>query len=486
MGAGGAGQHAEWERCRDDRAHFIRAYVQIYNATERRWLPFDLWPAQEALLDELPAHQRVVILKARQLGITWLLLAYALHLLEFFPVATVLLFSKRDDEAQELITRLKGMHQRLPAWMRSTLTTSNDHNVALATGSEAKGFPTTGGDSYTASLVIADEFDLVPDQARMLGSIEPTTDAGGQLILLSRVNKGTPNSEFQKIYSAAKQGKNDWHPVFLPWHARPDRDAAWYAAREAASLARGSRDPLWEQYPSSDIEALSPRSQDKRFPGQWLTRCFVPLDPERDGGGALLALPQLVVYHRPQRGRSYVIGADTAEGNPNSDPSACTVLDAESGEEIAALAGQFEPSTYAAHLAALSAAYHGAPVLVERNNHGHAVLLWLRDHAPHVRLLTGLDGKPGWLTNSLGKTQLVSDGADAFRDGEITLHSLSVYQQLAALEGATLRAPQGEHDDEAIGVLLAHVARTRALVRDQPVGGATSHGSALRARLGGV
>jgi hypothetical protein len=31
---------------------------------------------------------------------------------------------------------------------------------------------------------------------------------------------------------------------------------------------------------------------------------------------------------------------------------------------------------------------------VERNNHGHTVLLWLRDYAPLVVRLKGLDGKP--------------------------------------------------------------------------------------------
>lgn len=480
-------QQAEWERCRDDRAYFIRAYVQIYNATLRQWIPFDLWPAQAELLAELPEHQRVVILKARQLGITWLVLGYALHLLVFFPVATVLLFSKRDDEAVELITRLTGMHARLPAWMRERVTVSNDHTWQVSTGSQAMGFPTTGGDSYTASLVIADEFDLVPDQGRLLGQIEPTIDAGGQLILLSRVDKSRPNSDFQRTYAGARAGKSDWHPVFLPWSARPERDQAWYDARKAAILARtGALDALWEQYPSSDVEALAPNARDKRFPGHWLAACYRPLDPIPLGGDQLMALPQLTVYRRPEVGRSYVIGADTAEGNPNSDESACAVLDAATGEEVASLAGLFEPSVYAGHLAGLSGAYNRAPVLVERNNHGHAVLLWLRDHASGVRLLKGLDGREGWLTNSLGKAQLMNDGADALRDAQVVIHTLSCYQQLAGIEGATLRAPQGDHDDQAIGLLLAHVARARALIRDEVAGGAQSHGAKLRARLGGA
>ena len=41
----------------------------------------------------------------------------------------------------------------------------------------------------------------------------------------------------------------------------------------------------------------------------------------------------------------YVVGADPAEGNPTSDPSALEVLDADSGEEVASLAGRYEPAT---------------------------------------------------------------------------------------------------------------------------------------------
>ena len=35
-------------------------------------------------------------------------------------------------------------------------------------------------------------------------------------------------------------------------------------------------------------------------------------------------------------------------------------------------------------------------LLVERNNHGHAVLLWLRETAK-LTVLRGLDHEPGWL-----------------------------------------------------------------------------------------
>ena len=44
--------------------------------------------------------KKLVVLKARQLGISWLSLSYALWLMLFHPPATVLLFSLREEESQ--------------------------------------------------------------------------------------------------------------------------------------------------------------------------------------------------------------------------------------------------------------------------------------------------------------------------------------------------------------------------------------------------
>jgi hypothetical protein len=480
-------QEAEWQRCKDDRAYFVEHYVQIYNATIRRWVPFTLWPAQIDVLAALPTRQKVCLLKARQLGMTWLVLAYGLHQLIFDPIATVLLFSKRDDEAMELIRRLKGMYARLPVWMQERANVSNDHVWRLGNESEARAFPTTGGDSYTASLAIVDEADLINDLEGLLGSVGPTIDAGGQLVLLSRVDKDKPGSTFQRIYQSAVKGLTEWLGLFLPWSARPDRTEAWYEQRKAEALANeGSLDSLYEQYPATPAEALSPRSKDKRLPGPWLQQCYVPCDPIPDAGAMLLALDQLQVYQRPQEGRRYVIGADPAEGNPNSDMSALRVLDADTGEEVAALSGLFEPSVFAGHIAALSRAYHGAGALIERNNHGHTVLLWLRDHAPDVARLPGLDGRDGWLSNSIGKVQLYNDIASALKDQQVVVHHLTTYLQLASINGATLRAPKSEMDDDADAFALAHMARSRALVTQGQAGGSSrNHSNRVRSLLGG-
>ena len=395
-------------------------------------------------------------LKARQIGFTWLALGFALHEMIFRPAATVLLFSRRDEEAIHLLDdRLKGMFEHLPEWLRNGMAVveSNAHEFQLSNGSVARAFPTTAGDSYTASLAIVDEADLVPNLNSLMRAVKPTIDAGGRMILLSRADKSRPQSEFKAIYRAAREGRNGWAALFLPWMARPDRDEAWYEQQRRDVVARtGSEDDLHEQYPATDTEALAPRSLDKRLAPVWLEQCYV------EALGADVqdspAIPGLRVYEGPRLGKRYVIGVDPAEGNPTSDDSALTVLEADLGEEVAMLSGKLQPATIAAHADAIGTWYNRAGVMVERNNHGHAVLLWLRDNSRLVRL-AGHDGNEGWHSTTKGKALLYDTAADAFREGETFLHSFETFVQLASIEGSTLRAPEGEMDDRADSYALA-------------------------------
>src|SRR5262249_32023156 len=157
----------------EDPGYFLDRHVSIYDAALADWIPFRLWRAQIQTLDTIRDHRLVVILKARQLGLTWLVLGFALWEMLFRPAATVLLFSRRADEAVALLrTRLRGMYDRLPAWLKvRAFGVDNDHEWELSNGSRVLAFPTTAGDSYTATLAIVDEADLLPDLDRLMRAV---------------------------------------------------------------------------------------------------------------------------------------------------------------------------------------------------------------------------------------------------------------------------------------------------------------------------
>jgi hypothetical protein len=359
------------------------------------------------------------------------------------------------------------MYKKLPDWMqfKGEFLANSAHNWILQNNSNAKAFPTSAGDSYTASVVFVDEADLAPDLNKLMRQVKPTIDAGGKLILLSRADKDKPNSEFKKIYRAAKADLNGWTKIFLPWSIHPRRDNTWYQAQESDILSRtDSLDDLHEQYPATDEESLAPRTMAKRIPPIWIRQCYTEQKPliigeaDQDLPAGCPAIPGLRIYKLPEKGRSYKIGIDPAEGNPTSNDSALVVLDEENGEEMASYRGKIQPAGIANYADQVGRFYNDADILPERNNHGHAVILWL-DTNSELTIVNGSDDKPGWLSSRLGKTRLYDETTEVFEGSDTILHSFDILTQLQSIDGSTLKAPEGEPDDLADAYALALVAR---------------------------
>ena len=388
-------------KCAAAPVYFVHRYCQLYDGAAGRWAPFHLWPAQLAALEGLNKGRLTLILKARQLGLTWLSLAYALWTLLFRPGSSVLLFSRRDDEAVALLARLRGMYRRLPPWLQPTIGRDNEHELAFERlNSCVRTFPTTkhSGRSYTATLAIIDEADFIPWFRELLNAVKPTIDAGGQLIALSTADRGRPASFFKQLWTRANDSGDcgGYQALFLPWWAHPGRDAAWYQ-RMAAEMAA---DDLRQEYPATPEEALAPRQAAARFDIRHLQSCHQPAGPIDTAPPT--PIPGLTVYEAPvAEGGRYLIAADPAEGDPGSDPSPALVFDVEHWAEVACLQGRFEPTTLADYLAILADWYNGAVICPERNNHGHAVLVALEQHDSRPAIYRSpFDKKLGWLSSA--------------------------------------------------------------------------------------
>lgn len=247
----------EWDHCADDYNYFIDTYCKIYDSVSKRWINFDLWDFQREYLRLIHENQFFITLKPRQIGATWMALCYELWTMLFHPIAECLNFSMREDEAIELISekRLRGIYNRLPFWMHAKfIDIDAKKNWKLSNESSARAFATGTGDSYTATFALVDEADLIDDLAGMLEDrIMPTVEAGGKLVMISRVNKMTTESAFKTIYKEARAGNNSWASLFIPWYAHPLRTPEWYAekVRNATHIDR-----IHGQYPATEEEAL--------------------------------------------------------------------------------------------------------------------------------------------------------------------------------------------------------------------------------------
>jgi hypothetical protein len=458
-------------KCKESVHYFIHNYVRILDDRTRTYVPFALYPAQINVLDAVAKNKYIILLKSRQFGASTLIGgAYFLWLMLFTSNTHNLVLSKSERESQVLMMdRFKPMFRNLPSWMKPVydrLLSDSKTEFALSNGSKMFSLPTSAGDSYTARACMVDEAALVHNSKTALSdvllAVQPTIAAGGQLILVSKADKSRPDSTFNSIFKSAVRGENDFFPLFASWRAVPWRDVSWYNEQVKLSIAvDGTKDSVSENYPDTWEEALAPKELDKRLSSVHISNCFKEIKPLDDTDKP--EINNLLIFKRPEPNALYVITPDAAEGNPASDPSCLDVWDWETGEQMATLSGRYEPGVMGVYVDLISRYYNNAPAFPERNNHGHALILWVQQNTD-VRLLKGPDStegrsKYGYHSSKPSKAMAYSHLGELLKDEEIILHNPETQRQLNSIEGSTLRAPKKDHDDHAISVMLFAAAK---------------------------
>jgi len=232
---------------------------------------FELFDYQLETLKTFVDRRYVIVLKARQLGLTTLADAYALWLLLFRPGSNILLVSKDQPTADKALDLLKFMFRFLPAWMGPRIPELEvdsaremvwRHPSGLKSRIVSRPATKTVGAGETATLVMWDEAALASYQDESLRSLMPTTDAGGSMIVFSTARGG--HNTFARLYRDAEAGRSEFAPVFHPWHvSRLMNKHAGTGKKPDMGLYEGRRlqmaDKPWQfyaEYPSDPDEAF--------------------------------------------------------------------------------------------------------------------------------------------------------------------------------------------------------------------------------------
>ena len=98
----------------------VEYFIDKYAYIEDRDVPdlvakLNLWDGQKEALRKIIDSKLSIILKARQLGFTWLSLIYGLHGVIFRPGYSVVALSKREEDAKELVRRICFILRYLPS-----------------------------------------------------------------------------------------------------------------------------------------------------------------------------------------------------------------------------------------------------------------------------------------------------------------------------------------------------------------------------------
>ncbi|MFI5314020.1 MAG: terminase large subunit domain-containing protein [Candidatus Dormibacteria bacterium] len=463
----------ERELCLDDPAHFILTHCKLRSDTGAGLIPFDLFDYQRDLLRDFLTHRELIILKARQLGISELVAAYAVWL-TLKPQQNVILLSQTEKDAGELLLKCRTCYDSLPAWLPSpVLDERKSSTLELANGSRILPVTATprSGRGFNAQLLVFDEWAHQQAQAEIYAAAAPTAkSAGNQIIGLSSAN-GVGNF-FARQWELAQNGKGA-HPKFLPWNIRPGRDQAWYD-ETTYNLEDWQRA---QEYPTTADEAFILSGRPRFDPAALRDIALQCADPvsadvigvDQDGR----AIGYQRIWQPPQPGRRYVAGADTAEGLPKGDYSTAVIQDVATGTEVAELHGHWQPDEFAHHLAVLCRRYGNAFLGVERNNHGHAVLLALQkiEHYPNLYRHAEYDARTpqtpgavhpaGWQTSSKSKPLMIDALAETIRERRPYRNALFIAEArvYTILDNGDTAASGDMHDDRVVAYAIAEQMR---------------------------
>lgn len=234
------------------REYFEQA-VYITDAHKGK-IKVEPWPHLLELAEEWGKGESQIALKARQIGVSYLLAAFCVWKGQYFGGSTTLVFSQGQAESHEIIERASDIYENQPAGWKVPLAQQQKGRLAWKGGGRVMGFSSShkGGRGYTASTIILDEAATHPNAAEHWAAMSPVISAGGQALIVGTAQGNS--GWFHDMYWDSKELRTTLKAKFIPWDSRPDRDAEWLERERRAF----HRHPAYfrQEYPSNDREAF--------------------------------------------------------------------------------------------------------------------------------------------------------------------------------------------------------------------------------------
>ena len=376
---------------------------------------------------------RILILKARQEGVSTLCEAIMFVLTALYPNQRSYIVAHDQDSSEKIFAMSRLFYDHLPEpirpmtrystrkelllenpddrtrggnpGLRSRFTVETANRMKLGRGDTLQNF-------HGSEVAFWEHADQV-----MLAVKQAIPDLPRTMIILESTANGI-GGYFHREWQRAKEGETDFLPLFLPWFAlgeyyRPLQTAAGVFQKslneeeqrlqKAYSLTAeqlnwrrwaiqnkcdGDEEKFHQEYPVDDVEAFLVSGRPVFSPSilrDLLVKCrYSQIIGNLRSKGSLETELDLnpkgfvQMWKPPQPGHTYVIGADVAEGLKTGDYSSAQVLDRRDLSQVAEWHGHIDPDLFGEELAKLGAVYHRALIGCEVNNHGLTTLTTLR------------------------------------------------------------------------------------------------------------
>ena len=427
-----------------------------------------------------------IVLKARQMGIsTWVAARFFLSTITRPGTLTVQV-AHTQEAAEEIFRMVHRFVENLPVDLKSgALSRSKSNRRQLVfPGLDSEYRVETAGDANAGrgltiqNLHCSEVARWGANGAEVLASLRAAVPPSGEIVLES-----TPNGMggcFYREWQKAEETEYVRH--FFPWWM----DAGYRIGAEAAGeLVDGplsaEEQRLVEKF-GLDRTQIGFRRQARNNFGERAAEeyaedpatCFLAsgsavfdvakIEARMHGLGEALETREnerIRVWLPAARGRQYILGVDPAGGGSGGDYACVEVIDRASGLQCAELYGHYTPEELAAQAAKLGREYNDGLLVVERNNHGHAVLAMLERVEQYEPLFRN-NRYAGWVTTMLTRpTMLERFGAILVANSEL-FHSRRLLEECRTFvrhADGRIAASEGSHDDAIMAMAMALAVR---------------------------
>jgi len=468
--------------------------------------PLDLNPAQQILqsaVDDQIASEgkvRVIILKARQQGLSTYTGGYLYHAVSQQPARKAMVVTHHADSTRALFDMTKRFHEHCPEILKPHTKYSSRRELSFDVLDSSFVVATSGGDSVgrgeTLTHVHASElafWNKSTAQDIWNGLIQAVPNTKGTAIFVESTANGV-TGVFYDLWKGAVEGTNGFVPVFIPWFTDPDYREPVSKTFERTpdeeeladkynlddeqlmfrrrKIAQNGIDLFNQEYPAKPEDAFLNTGRPVFNPEQ-LTQC---LDDAKDVKERLALEADEFVHNRRgelstylphNAGEQYVIGADVAMGVRNGDFSVAQVLDSKK-RQVATWRGQVHPDYFAEVLYALGTYYNEAFICVENNAHGILTCTRLgKDMAygnfytevQHDKITDRETVKLGFSTTAKTKPLIIDQLRAAMRENELQLNDKTTIREMLTYivtESGAMEAEASCFDDCVISLALAN------------------------------
>lgn len=466
---------------------------------------------------------RIIILKARQLGMTTISEGIVYVWSFVHPGTNSLVIAHETDTSQSAFEKsvmfweywpyrdfyhLKSSTQRRMIW---------DHGsqIRIATAKNVK-----SGRGRTLQALHATECAFWDDPETLMTGLRQTIpNKFGTLIILESTANGIGNW-FHATWEGAVSGTNDYTPLFFPWFLHPeyrlplctinsddpDLDTPelelnklgaplealeWRRTYGIPTLCHGDEELFKQEYPSTPDEAFLKTGRNV-FPLNKLSKCFTSKKGARgivlDSGNRKFKfyedpLGKLTVFRYPSTDLQH--GQYMVSGDPSrttlGDRACIQVLNRNTLEQVAVWHGKVDPVTFADEMAKIGYFYNVGELIPEMEGPGYATIgalikmnypnLWKYRRADRGGTVQISMNTYGWSTNYQRKHWAMGNVIRLLYDESLVIHDQETYDQMknyVVLDNGEMGNARDswKYDDAVMALAIA----VMGIVTEGPVG----------------